>query len=163
MGITLKIGESILNFKKAPSKLTDMRELFRQIADVELSATKQRYIKEIDPDGKQWADPITLRRDGTARNNIPDPWGFFITNHYLPKGWRFWRRPDKILRDTSVLFNSIGSSYGNDYAIVGTNVSYGKNHQEGIGVKQRKFLGINKKTESNVKKIVNNYLKGILK
>lgn len=161
MGVSITYGRSLLNLSGVPKKLSNLTEVFKQLAALELSATKQRYIKEVDPDFNKWPDPITLRRDGKP-TQVRDAWEFFKENHYVPKGWRWWRRPDKILRDTGVLFNSIGSAYGYNYAIVGTNVSYGRNHQEGIGVKQRKFLGINKDTERNIDRVMKNYLKGIL-
>ena len=52
--------------------------------------------------------------------------------------------------------------YGKDFAIIGTNVSYAKNHQEGLGVERRQFLGINEKTYKNINDAMTSYLKGVL-
>lgn len=167
MGISIKVGKSLLNFSNVPRGLSDMTEVYKRIANLELSETKKRFVKEIDPDGQKWPEPFTLRRDGsgTMMNQYTNPWAYVVASNYhaAPPGYRFWRRPDKILRDTGTLFNSFGILYGKNYAIVGTNLRYARKHQEGDGVKERRMIGINKKTESNVRKAVIDYIGRIIK
>lgn len=154
---------------KLSKGVSDMTPAFKQIADYELAQTKMRYIREQDPDGKKWEDPITVRRDGNGGRNTAfnNPWGYVVASNYhaAPPGYHFFdaARGDKIMRDTGSLFLSIGRAYGKDYALVGTNKEYAKKNQEGQGVKARPFLGINKKTIDNVKKVVKFYLMGVSK
>jgi phage gpG-like protein len=163
--ITGDISKKLNDLSK---KLDNMSQPFRDIADYELSQTRLRYTKEVDPENKKWAIPFTIRRDGSGgRNtNFNNPWGYVEKSNYhaAPPGYHFFdkARGDKIMRDTGTLFASLGRAFGKDYAIVGTNISYGKENQEGTnGKKARPFLGINKKTYDNVKKVVTFYLKGI--
>ena len=163
MGVNIKYGNKLLKLLDLPNKMKDMRPAFREIAALELSQTKQRFLKEIDPEGKRWDIPFTIRRGGNGQVNTAfnNPWSYVMASNYkaTPPGYRFWRRPDKILRDTGTLFNSLGSGYTNTYAIVGTNLEYASKHQEGNGVKARPFLGINKTTQQNVNKVMINFLK----
>lgn len=172
MGVSYKVGKSLKNIHKVPNKLKNMKRVWSEIGMLELSQTKLRFIKEVEPgdinstQGKKWEDPITLRREvGGSSFSREQAWAYVVKSNYhaVPKGWRWWKRPDKILRDTSVLFNSLSTRYTDTYTIVGTNVSYAKKHQEGIGVKPRPFLGINLKTVQNVNYVFSKYLRGILK
>lgn len=149
------------------SKLNDMTPFFRDIADKELSSTKKRFIEQVDPDGNPWPDSFTIRRGtgpetGSGVRAISTGWQYVVNSNYhaTPPGYRFFNKSkgDKILRDTGRLLKSLGRSYGKDYALVGTNVSYAKKHQEGIGVKQRKILGINKMTLANIENSITFYL-----
>lgn len=165
----IKIQETITKkLNHLASKIEDMTPAFKDIADYEFTQTKLRFNNEEDPEGKKWPNPFTIRRDGAgSRAQGGNPWGYVVKSNYhaAPPGYHFFdsSRGDKILRDTSTLFNSIGRAYGKNYAIVGTNVEYARKHQEGIGVKQRMFLGINKKTLENVNKTIKFYLMGAVK
>lgn len=144
-----------------------MSPAFKDIADYEWSQTRLRYTKETDPQGNKWAKPFTIRRNGDGGTNTQfnNPWGYVVASNYkaAPPGFHFFDpgRGDKIMRDTGTLFNSIGRAYGKDFAIVGTNIEYAKENQNGTnGKTARPFLGINNKTLSNVKKVVRFYLGG---
>ena len=63
------------------------------------------------------------------------------------------------MRDTGSLFNSLGISYGKDYAMVGTNVEYAQKLQDG----RFPFLGASKETNSNINNAVEAFVKGLLK
>lgn len=164
--------------KRLSSKLEDMTPAFKDIADLELSQTRLRFKNEEDPDGNKWPDSNTIRRGsgkGTGSGsrtkttgwNKKDAMGYFISSNFraAPPGWHLFDSSggDKILRDTGTLFNSIGRSYSKDSAIVGTNNEYAEKHQEGDGVKQRAFIGINQKTVQNVQKIFDQYIKSGMK
>lgn len=163
MGVKLKIDKRLANLGNGAKRLKNMAPVFKAIADLELSQTKLRFIKEQDPDGKKWPDPITIRRDaGGSQLSQAEAWDYFKSANYqaLPRGWHFFRRgSDKVLRDTGVLFNSIQRGYTDTYAIVGTNTTYGKTLQEG----RFPFLGVNKKTEDNIIFVFNKFLGGLLK
>lgn len=161
-------GNVSKELKKLENKLTDMTPVFKDIADYEWSQTRLRYTREQDPNGKKWPDPFTIRRNGgtnAGRRSQEEAWGYVLASNYhaAPPGYHFFdaARGDKIMRDTGTLFSSIGRAYGKDYAIVGTNIEYAVDNQNGTGSRQaRPFLGINKKTYDNVKKVVEFYLMG---
>lgn len=167
MGVTFNFGKLSVVLDKLDSGLKNLRPIMKNISELELADTKLRFINEEDPEGKKWEDPFTIRRDGSGTNinEYPNPWDYVVASNYhaTPPGYRWWKRPDKILRDTGTLFNSITNSYGDNYAIVGTNLEYAQKHQGGFGVKKRKFIGPSKKTEDNIHKAVNAYLRGLIK
>ena len=83
-------------FKKAikelQSKLKNATPAFRDIANLELSETKLRYKNEVDPQGKRWPNPFTIRRDGGgSRLQSVDPWGYVVASNYhaAPPGYHF--------------------------------------------------------------------------
>lgn len=163
MGVNLKVDKRLFNLGKGAKKLKNMAPVWKAIADLELSQTKLRFIKEQDPEGKRWPNPKTIRRDaGGSQFSKEQAWAYLEKANFkaLPPGWHFFRRgSDKVMRDTSVLFNSIQRGYTDTYAIVGTNIKYGKTLQEG----RFPFLGINKKTEDNIIFVLNKFLGGLLK
>lgn len=144
-----------------------MRPFYKRVSELELSNTKLRLREQVDPQGKKWPDPITIRRNGNGRRNgeftREQSWNYVLKSrfHAAPPGWHFFdrQRGDKVLRDTGTLFNSLGSFYGPDYAQVGTNLEYSVKLQNG----RFPFLGINNKTIDNITKVVNSYMKGLLK
>lgn len=159
--ITLS-GNALTAIVELENRLEDMSPAFKDIADHELSETKLRYVKQQDPEGTPWPDPITIRRDGGGGANtaFTDPWAYVVASnfHAAPPGYHFFDRGrgDKVLRDTGTLFNSISRAYGSDFAVVGTNIEYAQKLQSG----RFPFLGINAKTEENVLKVVEFYLVG---
>ena len=163
MGVKVKFDKRLVNLGNGAEKLKNMAPVWKAIADLELSQTKLRFIKEEDPQGNKWPDPKTIRRDnGGSSSSKEGAWAYAIKSrfHALPPGWHFFRRgSDKILRDTGVLFNSIQRAYTDNYAVVGTNTQYAKKLQEG----RFPFLGINKKTEDNIIYVLNKFLGGPLK
>lgn len=147
--------------------LMDMTAFFKALGDMELSDTKQRFVEQVDPYGKKWATPFTLRkgigpetaRGATSQMSADQRWNYVMSSNYkaTPPGYRFFRKSsgDKILRDTSTLFNSIGRAYSKDYVVIGTNVEYAEQHQFGLGSKKRRpFLGINEQTYANVDSLI---------
>lgn len=169
----LNIGDVIKKLDKMSNGLADQTKFFKNISDLELSQTMKRFSTETDPEGKKWEDSITIRRDGggagTGRGGFTaeQSWNYVLKSNYhaVPPGWHWFNRArgDKVLTDTGTLRRSIGTSYGPDYAIVGTNLSYAKRNQEGDGVKQRQFLGINARSIQNVETALEFYMKGLLK
>lgn len=165
MGVTIKLGKGLTGFGASVKKLKSLSPVYKAIADLELSATKLRYIREEDPEGNKWPDPITIRRDrggSVGGFTHEQAWNYVVKSrfHGLPKGWHWFKRGnDKVMRDTGILFNSIQRLYTDSYAIVGTNTKYGKKLQEG----RFRFLGINKKTEDNIVYVINKFLGGLLK
>lgn len=166
----IKIKDNITeSLSKLSKQISDMTPAFKSIADYELSQTKLRYRDEKDPEGKKWVEPFTIRRDGNGgagRRNQASAWGYVVKSNYhaAPPGFHFFdsARGDKIMRDTGSLFASLSRAYGKNFALVGTDKEYAKENQEGTGKRTaRPFLGINKKTFDNVKKVVTFYLKGI--
>ena len=163
MGVTIKYDKRLANLGNGVKKLKSMAPVWKAIGDLELSQTKLRFVKEVDPEGNKWPDPITIRKDaGGSTSSHEEAWAYAKASnfHALPNGWHFFRRgSDKVLRDTGILFNSIQRAYTDTYAIVGTNIKYGRKLQEG----RFPFLGINKKTEDNIIFVLNKFLGGLLR
>lgn len=170
---SIRINDSkfFAQLKKIDKGLIDMSQLFRNIAELELSQTRLRFKKQVTPDGKPWEDPFTIRKGkgpetGSGRFSSKRGWDYVQASNYhaTPPGYRFFDKAkgDKILRDTGTLYNSIQPYWDQKRAIVGTNISYAEKHQKGIGVKQREFLGINQKTRNNIDKSIQALLKGLL-
>lgn len=143
--------------------LKNMEELFRNIADLELSQTSLRFLDETAPNGEKWRDPITIRRNaGGSRFSRAEAWGYWKASnfHAIPSGWHFFNRGsgDKTLTDTGQLSQSVQRVFGRDYAEVGTNLKYGK-FVQALGFT---FIGANKQTEENIEDAYENYIKGFL-
>lgn len=168
---TIKIKDNISkNLKYLENKIQEMTPVFKDIADLELSQTKLRFNDEKDPSGKKWPEPNTIRRGkgketGSGKRSNKSTWTraeawdyVEASNHHAtPPKWRFFdkSRGDKALRDTGMLFKSIGRFYSKNSAIVGTNTSYAEKLQDG----RFPFLGINQKTIDNVNEVISSYLK----
>lgn len=171
--IVLNIGDVLKRLDKMSNGLADQTQFFKNISDLELSQTMMRFRTETDPDGEKWEDSNTIRRDGggagTGRGGFTaeQSWNYVLKSnfHAVPPGWHWFDRArgDKVLTDTGTLRRSIGISYGADYGIVGTNLSYAKRNQDGDGVKQRQFLGVNDRTMKNIETALDAYMKGLLR
>lgn len=162
--LKIAIHENVTHGLRELSKsIKDMTPVFKDIADKEWSETKMRFKNQVDPNFKKWPMPITLRRGkgeetGSGVRSTKRGWDYVVSAnfHATPPGYRFFDpTKDKILRDTGRLMKSIGRAYGSNYAIVGTDVEYAKKLQDG----RFSFIGINAKTLSNVRMIVNKYMK----
>lgn len=168
--IVLDISGALKELERINGGLQNQTSLFKSIADSELSETLLRFRSETDPEGKKWAASNTIRRDGGGGRGPytrEQSWNYVLKSNYhaVPPGWHWFDRSrgDKALTDTGTLRRSIGISYGPDYGIVGTNLEYAKRNQEGDGVRKREFLGVSKRTISNVENILQMYIKGLLK
>lgn len=170
----ITITETITKGLKDLSKrLEDMTPAFKRIADYEWASTKLRYKEALDPDMKEWPDPITIRRgagpeSGSGKRtkrtgwSQADAWKYSVAArfHATAPGYHFFDPfKDRPMIDTGSLFASIGRAYGKDYAIVGTNKEYATKLQNG----RFPFLGVNDKTVDNVKKVAKFYLMGAKK
>lgn len=126
-------------FLKRSEGLKDVTRLLNAIADLELSQTKQRFVKQIDPAGNPWKPTQRQKKNPSA----------------------------KILRKTGNLFNSLTKKIIGQSAFIGTNVSYGLFHQTGDssrGLPKRQFVGTNAKTFKNIDLAIKTFInKGILK
>lgn len=136
-----------LDYLKTQAKLKNlkdsyknMEELFRNIADLELSSTLLRYKDEEKPDGTKWRDPISTRGRGKDKRPFDRGLG------------------DKVLIDSGILLGSIQRVFGEDYAEVGTNMKYG-GYVQALGFT---FLGVNDQTRDNVREAYKAFIKGVL-
>lgn len=166
--ITINVKSVSKGLSNMQKNFLNMSRFYKNLADLELSQTMLRFRTEKDPDGKNWPDSNTIRRDsGGSQYSREEAWDYVLSSnfHAVPKGWHWFNRSrgDKVLTDTGTLRRSLGIAYGPDYAIVGTNLSYAKKHQDGDGVQQRRFLGVNKQTEENVNIAMTAFLKGLLR
>lgn len=158
MGVKLKIDSDMTELFQAFSQ-KNMREYLTAIGDLELSQTRQRFVKQVDPDGNAWK--VTVRK-------IINP-------------------SAKILRKSGGLFNSIQRKVHGNSVFIGTNLSYAEVHQNGAVIKaknkkflkfsieggtffkkqvtipQRRFVGINNQTQKNIEQAFNATMRKILK
>lgn len=176
--VIVDISSSIKKLSKIKTSLENSIILFRNIADRELSDTRLRFKSQVDPSGKKWDDPFTIRRGigpetgsgartKTTSFTREEAWGYVVSSRYhaTPPGYRFFNKSlgDKIMIDTGALRSRLERTYSKNEAEVGTNIEYARKLQDGIGVKKREFVGVSKKTKQNVEKEINLFLKGLLK
>ncbi len=153
MGISISVNaKNLQNFlKRAELSLGERQKFLTDIADLELSSTRARFIRQVDPQGKPWKKTLRQKRNSTA----------------------------KILRRTGVLFNSLARKIVGDTAFIGTNISYAKIHQEGgrfsvpaqsrisskgkpftipsfvVNMPKRQIIGTNSQTILNIDTVIN--------
>lgn len=158
MGVSLRIDPKFKDLINAFSA-ENLRRYLTAVGDLELSKTRQRFVKEIDPDGNPWQSTVRKALDPSA----------------------------KILRRTGVLFNSIQRQVSGNSVFIGTNLSYARTHQEGatirprnanflafrignqffrkkqVTIPQRRFIGINSGTQKSVEDAFQSTMRNILK
>ena len=106
-------------------------EILDESGAVLLARTRARYLQEVDPDGHPWMPSLA------ALNR-------------LKKG-----RGGGTLYNYGKLFHSIQlAGSGENERFIGTDVPYGKYHQEGNGDMYRPFLGFNYDDVSVVQKLI---------
>lgn len=107
-----------------------------------LHRTKQRFLAEKDPDDNPWPPStrgIIRRSGGYTRSSRTG-------RRYTGTG---------TLYETGLLFQSIQYFRpGPGKREIGTDVPYAKNHQNGIGVTIRRFLGVSESDQALLKDIV---------
>lgn len=119
--------------EKLVRKLRDPSAALRKLGILEVSQTKLRFRREQNPAGEQWQplDSNTIRQKNSA----------------------------VILRKSGILRSSINYAVqGTSRLFIGTNVKYGKFHQEGKGVPERQFLGVNQQTRRNAETVMRQFL-----
>ena len=143
MGVVLRIDPKMADLLNAFSA-ENLTKYLTAVGDLELSQTRSRFNQQVDPSGNPWL--ITKRK-------IKDP-------------------SAKILRKSSVLFNSLASQVVGNSVYIGTNLSYASVHQNGEFVKtkfttfqmpQRQFIGTNDKTIRNIENAFQATMRSILK
>lgn len=158
MGVSLKIDPKFKDLINAFSA-ENLRNYLTSVGDLELSKTRQRFVKQVDPDNNPWQTTVRKIFDPSA----------------------------KILRRTGALFNSIQRQVSGKSVYVGTNLSYAKTHQEGavirprtanflafrvgnnfyrkkeVTIPQRRFIGINSETQKSVEDAFQSTMRKILK
>lgn len=168
--VVFDVRKAVAGLSKLEKGLGDLTPLFREISQQELSETLLRFKSEEDPEGNKWPDSKTIRRNAGGSEggfSQQQAWNYVLKSnfHAVPPGWHWFDRArgDKVLTDTGTMRLSIGTAYGANYGIVGTNNEYAEKHQEGDGVAMRQFLGVSEMTESNVENALNLFLGGLLK
>jgi phage virion morphogenesis protein len=128
--------------RRAEISLGEKNKLLNEIADLELSQTRQRFIQQIDPSGTKWKQTLRQKKNPSA----------------------------KILRKSGVLFNSLAKKIIGNSAFIGTNVSYALIHQTGGSFKvgnrnfkmpKRQFIGTNDQTILNIDRAIRNLINRI--
>lgn len=110
--------EGVLNKVGKLISAIDQVEILDEAEAILLNRTRGRFLAEVDPDGVAWRPSYAGMR-------------------------RRARGGTGTLFDTGRLFHSIQAyRVGANERDIGTDVPYGRKHQLGIGVVQRRFLGI---------------------
>ena len=118
------------------AKVTDLTVVMKNIGEVLLDSTDQRFAKEQDPDGRPWIpnSPYTIAKKKTLK------------------------RIQKVLQDTGRGRASISYRATPSSVAVGTNVPYMVKNQLGQGVPKREYLGISKKDEAEMVIVLDDFL-----
>ncbi|NEP53681.1 MAG: phage virion morphogenesis protein [Moorea sp. SIO3C2] len=133
MDLQVDIDLSQWNRVKAKIGKTDLSAPMREVANYMDAQTRQRFIKEVDPDGKSWA-PLAPSTISQKRSGV-------------------------ILRETGLLVNSFRSSSNHDTATLSNPVFYGVFLQFGTQkILARPFLGISGQDVDNIERIIIDYL-----
>ena len=158
MGVKLRIDPEMSNLFKAFS-VENMNRYLTAVGDLELSKTRQRFVKQVDPENNPWKTTVRKILNPSA----------------------------KILRKSGILFNSIQRKVEGNSVFIGTNLSYAETHQNGAIIKaknkkflkfsieggtffkkqvtipQRRFIGTNDQTQKSIETAFNTIMGKILK
>ena len=123
-------------FKEVLNTVTDRKAVLQEVGEALLLNLDQRFEAEVDPSGKKWQklSPFTLRLKEEQKRIL------------------------KILQSTGRLRRSFEYTINQDDLVIGTNVSYAKKHQLGIGVPKREILGVSEEDKEIIKEILEDYL-----
>ncbi len=125
---------------KLMQKSTDLTPAMRAIAGVFRDSAEQAFASETSPDGLPW-QPLA-EKTIKARSK---------------KGT--W--PGKVLTEKGQLASSISSLYGNNFAMIGSNLDYALTQQIGranANIPARKFLGVSSNDKNEILNILRNHL-----
>ncbi|ATS92347.1 tail protein [Stenotrophomonas phage vB_SmaS_DLP_5] len=121
------------------SGAVDPVKLVDEAAAILLSRIRRRYLDQTAPDGTKWVPSYAAQLRAKSG------------------------RGGGTLYDTGRLFNSIQLYADTDTSrLIGTDVPYGKIHNDGIGVIRRQFLGANEEDMGLMVKLVVNRIKKAL-
>lgn len=117
------------------SNLVSSASMLEEAANYMLRVTKERYLNTTDPDGREWPESFAAKRRKQQGRQV-GPYG-------------------KTLYDTGTLYNSISLSKVSNFEYrIGTSVSYALEHNLGLGIVQRKFLGFGDEDIQHIDEIV---------
>lgn len=122
--------------KQIYQRSEDLTPALSEVGEYLLDLHAQRFIDQTDPDGNTWAalQPATLANA---------------------------RRPDRILRESGTLADTLTYQIGEQQLRFGTNLEYGAAHQFGrdeINLPPRPWLGLNDAQSQSVLEILTHYL-----
>lgn len=117
-------------------RLRDLTPVMKNIGEMLLLSTDQRFETETGVDGLPWL-PNSPRTEAQKRAQ---------------------GRINKILQNTGRLRASVTYVATSDRVIVGTNVAYAAKPQKGIGQPKREYLGISQEDRRNIIVFLDSYL-----
>lgn len=121
----------VQNSLNSLEKALDTTAILDEAGALLFARTRQRFLKQVEPDGTPWVES------------------------YGAKHRRAIGRGGGTLYDTGHLFRSIQLyTVGGNTRAIGTNVPYAIDHQYGIGLVRRKFLGFSDEDLSLVTKLI---------
>ena len=169
--IEIDLDDVLKRLGNVSDHLEDLSELFKAIGDLEKSSIQLRFEDGVNPDGKKWRDPRTIRRgddpsvDYGKRKRITDPEDarkYFASSNFwgAPKGWHLFNSSmgDRPMMDTRNLLESIDWTIDKNELHIGSNIKYGKYLNDG----DFRWLAINKQTEDNILISFKEVFEGIL-
>lgn len=128
--------EVIAKLTQLQKKTSDLTPAMRVIGEILVASTDERFEKEIDPDGNPWT-PLS-------------PYTLFLKKQ---EG-----RINKILQRTGLMRSRTNYQAYPDRVVVRNNDEKAAKHQLGIGVKQRRFLGISAEDRQEILDTISDYL-----
>lgn len=122
---------------KLAGKTQNLSPALKECGEYLLVSTDDRWEQQIDPNGIPWKpnSPYTIALKKSQGRLL------------------------KILQSTGAGRSSIRYQIKNNTLTVGTNLGYMKDHQLGIGVPKREFLGITVRDRQEVNEIIQEHLR----
>lgn len=152
--------EAVANaLREAATRLDDMTKLNDDIGEYVVEATKERFRKGVDPDGKAWLPKKQATRDRYIANKDGD-------------------RPDPLIGPSKRLSSEINSLVARNSVEIGSNLEYSGVMQGGArkgafgtdsrnrplpwgDIPARVWLGLSAEDERNIIDIVDEHLEGL--
>ena len=131
--------EKLHSFLFKLTQLSTRDEILDEIEALMLNLVRTRFLAQTAPDGSKWpVSRAAIRRQHSGRDG-------------------------GTLFDTGTLFHSIQAyAHPPSERIIGTDVFYGKFHNEGIGQEKRVFLGFGPSDVNIIEKLVVKRIKSLL-
>lgn len=122
---------------KLLEKTSNLTPVMQEIGEYGIASVDMRFQQEVDPDGKPWK-----------------PLSFYTIRLKRAEG-----KILRILQRTGLMRSRVNYKVTPTSCTIGINDAKAYKHQFGIGVPQRKILGINEDDKQEFLNIINDYLR----
>jgi phage virion morphogenesis protein len=147
--VTINDAEIQQRLAQLTNRYLDLTPALRDVGEYMLRKTRQRFDREVSPEGNKWA-PLARRTIRAKRRRVA-----------TGKPYRTRARPEDILKDTFTLRDSITYQVSNNTLAVGTNIKHGIFHQSTeprTKIPRRAFLGLDEDDRTEALDLIREYL-----